>query len=89
MWLGGTLVVLIAWFGSVVHERVEANRRSGSAGFVNYGVPIKTEGIDSLGQPVEVVITSSRIESGRWGEWRWVAGEYGRAARDVLARRSD
>lgn len=82
-----------------VHQQVQANRDAffgGFEGFINYGTPITTNATDSLGRPVTLVLTESRIEnpvfstrsgsrtySFAMGDFRWWWNEWTTAAKEV------
>ena len=77
--IGGVALVVV--FIGAVHERVGLNRESWS----NYGTPIKARATDSLGNEVDVILTSSRVDPapGKLEQWWW---EWSIAAKDLLTR---
>lgn len=96
------LLMVSVVFVFEVHQQVQANRDAifgGFEGFINYGSPIKTSSVDSLGRPVTLVLTESRIENPVFstrsgsagftyamGSLRWQWYEWRTAAREVGAR---
>lgn len=96
------LLIVGVVFVFEVQQQVQTNRDAlfgRFEGFINYGTPIASQSTDSLGMPVTLVLTESRIEqpifSSRRGgpvlsytigdlKWRW--HEWTEAAKEVVIR---
>ncbi|WP_265595741.1 hypothetical protein [Verrucomicrobium sp. BvORR106] len=57
-----TLVVVLSFEASRQMRHDETALASEFEGFINYGTPIQTSGVDSSGLPINVIVTPSAIE---------------------------